>query len=348
MYESITSIISNCVPNIYDNYNKLCNELYDINYDFYVKIVNYINDTNDSNATSNTHNQYNNIYRNSNFDINYFIKLQLIVYYAITTFVGIILIKYYLNMNDTVKYTKIYNATKSDNNSDDKQDNKPDTKTDYVNDIKKNDVINNKPYEKKLYLYSLIEIMRNNDDIISKLKVNTNYIAILRVKLKNYVQMKNTKYELRSKYKKNDKNNNNDTDFMTKDMYMIMGFNFNNQHTSFANILVGFINHLNQISDDKYKNDDFLIVAIGSVSNTYGFINGIKNTNYELFNLIDVIFNLNNDNFIKYTLTLPIQNINNMVLDIFNDTVFISKQYSIDKNNYERWNGYLLNDIDEW
>ena len=347
MYDSIISIISNSVPNIYDNYNKLCNELYDINYDFYIKIVNYINDTNDSNYTKNIHNQYNdnNIYSNSNFDINYFIKLQLIVYYAITTFVGIILIKYYLNMNDTVKYTKIYNATKSDTET------KIETEINTVNDTKKYDVIDNKPYEKKLYLYSLIEIMRNNDDIISKLKVNTNYIAILRVKLKNYIQMKNTKYELRSKYKKNDKNDkndNNDKDFMTKDMYMIMGFNFNNQHKSFANILVGFINHLNQISEDKYKNDDFLIVAIGSVSNTYGFINGIKNTNYELFNLIDVIFNLNNDNFIKYTLTLPIQNINNMVLDIFNDTVFISKQYSIDKNNYERWNGYLLNDIDEW
>jgi hypothetical protein len=37
-----------------------------------------------------------------------------------------------------------------------------------------------------------------------------------------------------------------------------------------------------------------------------------------------------------------------MVLDIFNDTVFISKQYSIDKNNYEKWSGILLNEINEW
>ena len=37
-----------------------------------------------------------------------------------------------------------------------------------------------------------------------------------------------------------------------------------------------------------------------------------------------------------------------MILDMFSDTIFISRHYSIDKHNYERWNGILLNDIKDW
>ena len=41
-------------------------------------------------------------------------------------------------------------------------------------------------------------------------------------------------------------------------------------------------------------------------------------------------------------------NINNMILDIFNDIIFESKLYSIDKNNNERWDGIPLNEINDW
>ena len=37
-----------------------------------------------------------------------------------------------------------------------------------------------------------------------------------------------------------------------------------------------------------------------------------------------------------------------MILDIFDNTVFESKLYSIDKNNNEKWNGVSLNKIGNW
>ena len=182
---------------------------------------------------------------------------------------------------------------------------------------------------------------------MSQIKFGLNYIVILRVKLKHYLPMKNTKYNINSKYIKY---NNTNTDFSTKDMYMIMGFNFNNQHKNLTHIIVNYLNYLNTISDKKYTNEDFIVVAIGSVNNSIPgeFINGINNINYELFNLVNVIFNFKNNDFMKYTLTLPIININNMVLDIFNEIIFESKLYSIDKNNNERWDGIPLNEISEW
>ena len=351
MYEILNSVINNVMP----IYNKLCIEIYDINYDLYNKITHFINDTNETitqesidiiNTNTDTYN-YNDVYASSNVDITYFITVQIVFYYTVTIFIFIVLIKQYINLNDirsnNLNYKRIYNVNaKQINNVNNKQINNVN------NDNDNNDNVNeNKTDDKKLYLYSLIEITRNNADIMSKLKVNTNYVVILRVKLKQYVQMKHTQYELHSKYLKI---NNDEKDFITKDMYMIMGFNFNNQHKNFANIIVEYINHLNSISDTQFKNEDFLIVAIGSVNNntSCSFVHGIKNIKYESFNLIDIIFNLKNNNYIKYSLTLPIHNINDMVLDIFNDTVFISKQYSIDKNNYEKWSGILLNEINEW
>ena len=110
------------------------------------------------------------------------------------------------------------------------------------------------------------------------------------------------------------------------------------------------MNHLNLISEEKYKNEDFIVVAAGSVNNNIpsDFIKGINNIKYELFNLINVIFDFKNNTFMKYTLTLPIQNVNNMILDIFNETIFESKLYKIDKNNDERWDGIPLNEINDW
>ena len=331
MFDIITSIIENCVP----IYNKMYFGIYDI-YDIYDK-NNYTNTDTNTNTNTDT-NTDDNIYYSNNFVIDYFCTSLLVFYYTITIFMSIVFIKHanYLNT-----FSSIMNDTKTIN----------DTVADTVIDetVIDETVIDETVIDddKKLYLHSLIEITQNNSDIMSKLKTNTNYIVIMRVKLKHYVQMKNTKYELHSKYKKY---NTTKKDFITKDMYMIMGFNFNNQHTNFATIIVAFINHLNSISEEKYKNEDFLIIAIGSVNENIinSFVNGIVNIKYELFNLIDVIFNLKNNNFIKYTLTLPIIRINNMILDMFSDTIFISRHYSIDKHNYERWNGILLNDIKDW
>ncbi len=339
------SILDNCIP----MYNNLYNSIYD-------KITNFINTTNDTYDINDTNDNIgDNTYYYNNYDFNYFITTQLVLYYTLTIFMSIVFIKntYYLNAIGNSMSISISNTGKdTDNNTDTNIDNVVgDTNTDnIVDDTNTDNETDTKDDDKKLYLHSLIEITQNNSEIMSKLKANTNYIVILRVKLQHYLQMKTTKYELHSKYTKY---NSTNKDFITKDMYMIMGFNFNNQHTNFANIIVPFINHLNIISNEKYRNEDFLIVAIGSVNdnndnNANGFANCIINIKYELFNLIDVVLNIKNNLYVKYTLTLPIININNMILDMFSETIFISRHYSIDKNNYEKWNGNLLNNIKEW
>ena len=337
MSDIINSLIYNLEPNnIYSNYNylynEISNEIYNIKYDFYTKIINYINETNETNEVIDTYKTIDINYSN-NYNLNYFIAFQIILYYVITIFLSIIIIKKVINKSDLNKNCPITN----------------DTVNDTVNESTKNDTVNNPIIndDSKLYLGSLIEIAKNNSKIMSKLKTGINYIVILRIKLKHYLNMKNTKYNLNNKYIKNNYNN---TDFSTKDMYMIMGFNYDNQHQHFTHIIVNFINHLNSISEEKYKNEDFIVVAAGSVDNNIpgDFIKGINNIKYELFNLVNVIFNLKNDNFIKYTLTLPIHNVNNMILDIFNETIFESKYYTIDKNNNERWNGIPLNEISDW
>jgi hypothetical protein len=334
MSDIINSLIHNLEPNnIYNNYNYLYNEIYNEVYnikdDFYTKIINYINETNETNKAIDTSYKTIDINYSNNYNLNYLIAFQIILYYVITIFLSFIIIKKVINKSDPNNNCSITNDT--------------------VNEpIKNNTVIN--PIindDSKLYLGSLIEIAKNNSKIMSQLKTGINYIVILRIKLKHYLNMKNTKYNLNNKYIKNNYNN---TDFSTKDMYMIMGFNYNNQHKHFTHIIVNFINHLNSISEEKYKNEDFIVVAAGSVNDNIpgDFIKGINNIKYELFNLVNVIFNLKNDNFIKYTLTLPIHNVNNMILDIFNETIFESKYYTIDKNNNERWNGIPLNEISDW
>ena len=237
-----------------------------------------------------------------------------------------------------------------------------------------NDKNNEKNDNNKLYLKSLIEIRTKNNDIISKINknninnINNNYIVLLRVKMKYYISMMKTNYEL---HNKNNKYNKND-DFITKDVYMIMGINFNNinKNTNINSIIVYNLNYLNKICNELYNTVDFIIIAIGNSNyNNIKVVNENvvnENTNdrnisddinksfinikYDLNNLKDIIFSIkdenNNINSLKYTLTLPIHNIYNMLMDICNNTIFESKLYSIDKNNIEKWNNIQINDME--
>jgi hypothetical protein len=340
MQDLIISIIDNLSPN--NIYNILCIEAYNIKDVVYTKILNYTNE----NIENIENIEINDIDYSSNLNMNYLIVFQIIVYYVVTIFLSITFIKKAIDINNKAinidnKNIIIEPINEPINEHVNLPVNEPVILT--VNNSE-NKAIND---YNKIYLKSLIEISKNNSKIMSQIKVGINYIVILRVKLKHYLPMKNTKYNINSKYFKY---NNTNNDFTTKDMYMIMGFNFNNQHKQLTHIIVNIINYLNTISNEKYKNEDFIVVAIGSVNNSIPgeFINGINNINYELFNLINVIFNFKNNDFMKYTLTLPIININNMILDIFNDIIFESKLYSIDKNNNERWDGIPLNEISDW
>jgi len=222
--------------------------------------------------------------------------------------------------------------------------------------IKENEIIlsNNKENNNYFYLNSLNEIIKNKTQIISKLNADNdnNYIVVLRIKMKYYFPMINTKYELHSKNIKYTKFN----DFITKDMYMIMGIQFSNikDDKNIIKIIVSNINYLNSISEKEYINEDFIVISISNCNtiNNFNITNeitkGFHNIKYELFNLRDAIIKINESLVFKYSLTLPIYNIYNMLMDTCNNTIFESKMYSIDNNNIERWNGVSLNEIEHW
>ena len=204
-----------------------------------------------------------------------------------------------------------------------------------------------------VYFGSIIELTKKNKIMKGKMKLNNNYFVLLRVQMKNDIPMRNTKYELYS----NNIDNVKPQSFTTKDMYMIMGFNYYETDLNIASIVVRGINYLNAISPEIYRNKDFIIVAIGGMNDkkTNEFYEGLVHINYELFNVKNVNIkikddensnknnNNNNNNIVKYVLTLPIYDVYNMFMDTYNDTVFETSIYSIDKNNYEYLCGKSIN-----
>ena len=204
-----------------------------------------------------------------------------------------------------------------------------------------------------VYFGSIIELAKKNNIMKAKMKLNNNYFVLLRVQMKNDIPMRNTKYELYS----NNIDNVKPQSFTTKDMYMIMGFNYYETDLNIASIVVRGINYLNAISPEIYRNKDFIIVAIGGMNDkkTNEFYEGLVHINYELFNVKNVNIkikddendnknsNKNNNNIVKYVLTLPIYDVYNMFMDTYNDTVFETSIYSIDKNNYEYLCGKSIN-----
>lgn len=190
----------------------------------------------------------------------------------------------------------------------------------------------------QLYLHSINEVSIKNDNIVSKLIVNHNYVVFLRIKMKNDLLMKTTKYELNTI---NNININNNQNFITKHMYMLFNFNYNKQ-VRIDNLIVILINYFNQISNEDYKNEDFIVLSIGKLNDSNELYNGFNNINYELFNMKNITYNLGDNKNLKYILTLPVNDVYNMVLDSFNETIFESNLYSINNNNNETWDGIPL------
>jgi hypothetical protein len=190
----------------------------------------------------------------------------------------------------------------------------------------------------QLYLHSINEISNKNDNIVSKLTANHNYIVFLRIKMKNDLLMKTTKYELNTI---NNINVNNNKNFITKHMYMLFNFNYNKQ-VRIDNLIVMLINYFNQITNEDYKNEDFIVLSIGKINDSNELYNGFNNINYELFNMKNITYKLDDNRNLKYILTLPVNDVYNMILDSFNETIFESNLYSINNNNYETWDGVPL------
>ena len=209
----------------------------------------------------------------------------------------------------------------------------------------------------KLYTDSLSELARQNNVIISKMKNNSSYFVLLRIKMKNDLLMQTTKYNLHNKL-----DNVKTNSFTTKDMFMVMGFNYNtNMRASngepvldlglepISNIIVKCINYINHISEDKYVNEDFVVAAIGRMNEkrTNEFYDGLVNINYELFNVKNINVRIDKDNakIVKYILTLPIYNVYNAFMDIYNDIIFESSLYKIDDKNFEYWDSVSISDV---
>jgi hypothetical protein len=204
-------------------------------------------------------------------------------------------------------------------------------------------------YYKGLYLESIAEVNDHGKEIIQNIKEETEYWALLRVQMKNYINIAGTITDLHG----NNIIGNTLDAFQTKDMYLVLRFkplkNYN-ANILFGNIIVGFMNYLNRISDKKYHTSDFIVCAIGnsSLKETAEFTNGLKNINYEMENYINVkSFDGTNGGlqYVNYSLMLPIHNIYDLFMDVYNNCIFESKKYIIDDENYESWNGKSINEL---
>ena len=374
MYSSIVSVFYDPKPyldiiseNVYNAYNIFIDipKIY-VDYDLYNITDNF------NNILNNFNNNFNNIINN---DILLNNLRPIMVLLSLFVILSMKYINYYYNDNNKLnRLNELYKMNIEENNL-------------LLND-ENNKLLNDKNNEKndnnKLYLKSLNEIRTKTNEIISKINknninnINNNYIVLLRVKMKYYISMMKTNYKLHNKNNKYNKNN----DFITKDVYMIMGINFNNinKNTNINSIIVYNLNYLNKICNELYNTEDFIIIAIGNSNyNNIKVVNenvvnenvvnenvvnentndknisddinkSFININYDLNNLKDIIFSIkdenNNINSLKYTLTLPIHNIYNMLMDICNNTIFESKLYSIDNNNIEKWNNIQINDME--
>lgn len=203
-------------------------------------------------------------------------------------------------------------------------------------------------YNKGLYLESVAEVNNYGKEIIQNIKEETEYWALLRVQMKTYLDMAGTIADLHG----NNIIGNTQEAFQTKDMYLVLRFkplkNYN-ANILFGNVIVGFMNYLNRISEKKYYTSDFIVCAIGnsSLKESAEFANGLKNINYEMENYINVksYVETNGLQYITYSLMLPIHNIYDLFMDVYNNCIFESKKYVIDDENYESWNGKSINEL---
>jgi len=200
-----------------------------------------------------------------------------------------------------------------------------------------------------IFLDSLKEIEINNKYIVNHMKHNTsnNYYMLLRIKTRLPIDIIETKYNLRNEKQ----SEGNKINSYTNDNYMVMKFNYNyekfkNYNINIKDIIINNINFLNYLSNDAYKNKDFVVLAISNSQknfNTSELFNGLFNIKYENFNIKNVI--INKSGLIGFTLLLPTKKVYDMYMDVFNDVIFESTAYQINDENSEYWYSNDLKEI---
>ena len=136
--------------------------------------------------------------------------------------------------------------------------------------------------------------------------------------------------------------------FRTSDMYMIIKFYYNDTDIRISQMIINVINFLNYLTHDTYKNEDFIVLAISKDNinhniNPNEFYNGLHNIKYDLYNIKHI--NLNKERTIGFTLLLPIKQVYELFLDVYNDIIFESTSYKIDFDNNECWYNNSMSDI---
>ena len=226
-------------------------------------------------------------------------------------------------------------------------------KNNKLNIVKNNEpnTTTNNVKTKGIFIDSILDMNNNNKYIIENIKKNnnTNYYALLRIKLQQPIEMKKSKYKLENIHV-NDKNVNK---FTTNDMYMIIKFNYditdniniinyideNNKpqihYKNFSRSIINVMNLLNKYSKKEYINTDFVVLAISKENyiNPNEFYNGLININYELFNMKNISIDIHKK--MGFMLLLPIKEIYDLFMDVYNNIIFESTSYKINYDNNE-------------
>lgn len=199
-----------------------------------------------------------------------------------------------------------------------------------------------------LYLDSVKEVNSINDNIVKSFSKGKNYWVLLRVQMKDYLDMAGTKYELHSNHIHDDTTNTKEA-FQTKDFYMIIRFEIVGDVVSnpkVGDVITHFMNNINR--EHKYSTNDFIICAIGTSTSVseHEFDIGLKNIEYERANYITIQKKtVGTNNYFSYTLLLPVHQVYDLFMDVYNNCIFESTKYVIDNDNYESWNGKSINEL---
>ena len=210
-----------------------------------------------------------------------------------------------------------------------------------ANNNTKKPIINNKG----LYLESVNELNSASKNLVKTFVKGQIYWVLIRAKMRGYITMAGTKFELHGNNIHADTVNTKEA-FQTKDTYLILKFRILNdikQDSLVGNVIIQFMNYINH---GGYTTNDFIICSICTSPNidTHEFINGLKHIGYELKNSLQVYKNIPSLNIaVDYSLLLPIHQIYDLFMDVYNNCLFKSTKYVIDNDNYEYWNGKLIN-----
>lgn len=216
-----------------------------------------------------------------------------------------------------------------------------------------------------LFYESITELNDEGSKIVDAMEKDTFYWILLRVQTGNYIDMAGTHFELHGNHiiegginddaitnidSQIDSNIecNTQQPFKTRDFYMILKIttktriNFKND-VLFGNAILKIMNYTNTFISPKFHNTDFIVCAIATspyIDNDE-FSKTLKGIEYDNSNVIVVPSMYGS---VQGILLLPVHQVYDAFMDMYNNTIFESKKYVIDDDNYESWNGKSINE----